>query len=235
MLRFAESWRITMNDHRFLIEHVPAPTGTMLLVTDEQDVLRALDWEDYEPRMHRLLRLHYGEGGVRLEANPRTSTARRALEAYYTGTLSALDTVRVQTGGTAFQREVWAALRAIPVGTTTTYGRLAAQLGRPKAMRAVGMANGANPIGIVVPCHRVIGANAALTGYGGGIERKRWLLAHEGVRIARIDPAADVPHLPGLFPPPHGFAPKSAPRAPARPGLPASTPVDGRAGPPGRS
>lgn len=223
-----------MNEYCFFIERVPTPTGTMLLVTDEQDVLRALDWEDYEPRMHHLLRLHYGDGRTRLEANPLTSTARRALEAYYAGTLSALDTVRVQTGGTAFQREVWTALRAIPAGTTTTYGRLAAQLGRPKAMRAVGMANGANPIGIVVPCHRVIGANASLTGYGGGIERKRWLLAHEGVRIARINPAGDAPHLPGLSPPPRGFAAKSAPRAPAPPGLPASTSLNGRAGPPGR-
>jgi methylated-DNA-[protein]-cysteine S-methyltransferase len=224
-----------MNGYRFFIERVPTPTGTMLLVTDEQDVLRALDWEDYEPRMHRLLRLHYGEGRTRLEANPQTSTARRALEAYYAGTLSVLDTVRVQTGGTAFQREVWAALRTIPAGTTTTYGRLAAQLGRPKAMRAVGMANGANPIGIVVPCHRVIGADASLTGYGGGIARKRWLLAHEGVRIGRADPDADAPHLPGLSPPPHGSAAKSAPRAPARPGLPVSTPLNGRAGQPGRS
>ena len=223
-----------MNGYRFFIERVPTPTGTMFLVTDEQDVLRALDWEDYEPRMHRLLRLHYGEGRVRLEVNPRASTARRALEAYYTGALSALDTLKVQTGGTAFQREVWAALRAIPVGTTTTYGCLAAQLGRPKAMRAVGMANGANPIGIVVPCHRVIGADASLTGYGGGIARKRWLLAHEGVRIARINPAADGPHLPGLSPPPHGSASKPAPRAPARPGPRASMSASGRAGPSGR-
>jgi methylated-DNA-[protein]-cysteine S-methyltransferase len=82
-----------------------------------------------------------------------------------------------------FQREVWKQLRAITAGTTTSYGRLAALLGRSKAMRAVGMANGANPIGIVVPCHRVIGMDGSLTGYGGGIERKRWLLAHEGVSI----------------------------------------------------
>ena len=82
-----------------------------------------------------------------------------------------------------FQREVWAALRAIPVGATTSYGRLAAAIGRPKAVRAVGLANGSNPIGIVVPCHRVIGADASLTGYGGGLERKRWLLEHEGVHL----------------------------------------------------
>ena len=96
------------------------------------------------------------------------------------GRSEAIDSLPVKTGGTEFQRAVWAALRTIRTGTTTTYGRLAVRLGQPKAMRAVGMANGANPIGIIVPCHRVIGANATLTGYGGGIERKRWLLRHEG-------------------------------------------------------
>ncbi len=82
--------------------------------------------------------------------------------------------------GTPFQRDVWAALREIPVGKTLSYGALAAKIGRPKAVRAVGLANGANPIGIVVPCHRVIGADSSLTGYGGGLDRKRWLLNHEG-------------------------------------------------------
>ena len=102
-----------------------------------------------------------------------------ALEAFFAGRLQAIDAVAVHTGGTAFQRRVWAALRAIPAGTTTTYGRLAAALGQPTASRAVGLANGANPVVIVVPCHRVIGADGTLTGYGGGIERKRWLLDHE--------------------------------------------------------
>jgi methylated-DNA-[protein]-cysteine S-methyltransferase len=91
----------------------------------------------------------------------------------------AIDAVDVRTGGTDFQRRVWAALRRIPAGTTTSYGRLAAAIGSPSACRAVGLANGANPIGIVVPCHRVIGADKTLTGYGGGIDRKRWLLDHE--------------------------------------------------------
>jgi methylated-DNA-[protein]-cysteine S-methyltransferase len=81
--------------------------------------------------------------------------------------------------GTDFQRTVWQALRRIPCGTTISYGELARRIGRPAAVRAVGLANGANPVGVVVPCHRVIGADGSLTGYGGGIERKRWLLAHE--------------------------------------------------------
>jgi methylated-DNA-[protein]-cysteine S-methyltransferase len=170
-----------VTEHCFFIERVQAPTGTMLLVTDEQGDLRALDWEDYEARMQQLLRLHYGEGRTRLQTRSGASDASRALEAYYGGALAAIDGLTIQMGGTHFQREVWAALRTIPVGQTTTYGRLAAQIGRHKAVRAVGMANGANPISIVVPCHRVIGANGSLTGYGGGLERKRWLLRHEGL------------------------------------------------------
>jgi O-6-methylguanine DNA methyltransferase len=90
-----------------------------------------------------------------------------------------LDFVAVKTGGTPFQRMVWSALREIPAGAPTSYGELAKSIGRASAVRAVGLANGANPIGIVVPCHRVIGANGSLTGYGGGLERKQWLLAHE--------------------------------------------------------
>jgi methylated-DNA-[protein]-cysteine S-methyltransferase len=104
---------------------------------------------------------------------------RTALGAWFDGELGALDRLAVRTGGTAFQQTVWAALRTIPAGETWTYGRLAAAVGSPKAARAVGLANGANPVAIIVPCHRVIGANGALTGYAGGVERKRWLLAHE--------------------------------------------------------
>jgi methylated-DNA-[protein]-cysteine S-methyltransferase len=107
------------------------------------------------------------------------------VHAYFAGDLSAIERLAVVTGGTDFQREVWAALRRIPAGRTLSYGALATQLGRPKAVRAVGLANGANPIGIVVPCHRVIGADGSLTGYGGGLERKRWLLAHEGAEAVK--------------------------------------------------
>ena len=172
-----------MPAHKFRLERMPTAIGTMLILTDEQDRLRALDWEDHAPRMHRLLRLHYGADGASLLEGGSPTRARRSLEDYFTGELSAIDGISVETGGTTFQREVWAALRRIPVGQTLSYGALAVQLDRPKAVRAVGLANGANPIGIVVPCHRVIGADASLTGYGGGIERKRWLLEHEGVTL----------------------------------------------------
>ena len=167
----------------FHLERLPTATGEMLLVTDDQDRLRALDWNDYAARMDRLLRLHYGPA-VRLVEGRAPSPARRALEAYMAGELGAIDDLAVETAGTPFQRAVWAGLREIPVGETLTYAALAARIGKPAAVRAVGAANGANPVGVVVPCHRVIGADGSLTGYGGGMERKRWLLTHEGVRVA---------------------------------------------------
>ena len=176
----------------FFTEQFATPTGPMMLLTDDHGQVRALDWEDYAARMHQLLRLHYGS--PRLQSRQAASSARRAVEAYYQGDLSAIDLLPTRTAGTPFQREVWAALRSIPCGETTTYGTLAARLGRPTAMRAVGMANGANPIGIIVPCHRVIGANAQLTGYGGGLERKRWLLRHEGAGAAFTLSPPPQPH-----------------------------------------
>ena len=102
---------------------------------------------------------------------------------------SVLPSTQSETTGTDFQREVWAALRKIRPGTTLSYGALAQKLGRPKAVRAVGLANGANPIAIMVPCHRVIGADASLTGYGGGVDRKRWLLIHEGAAFGNMPSA----------------------------------------------
>jgi methylated-DNA-[protein]-cysteine S-methyltransferase len=107
--------------------------------------------------------------------------ASEQLDAYFAGELTEFD-LALAPLGTPFQQGVWSALRAIPYGRTTTYGKLAADLGDPRAVRAVGLANGRNPIPIIIPCHRVIGANGGLTGYGGGIERKQWLLALEGVR-----------------------------------------------------
>ena len=163
----------------FFIEHIETPTGRMRIVTDSERRLRAADWNDHEPRMQKLLQRHYGVGSIELREPSRPSTAARALRAYFEGDLNAVDDLPTETNGTAFQRAVWSALRTIPAGRTVSYGALADQIGHPKAVRAVGLANGANPIAIVVPCHRVIGANASLTGYGGGLHRKRWLLAHE--------------------------------------------------------
>lgn len=162
---------------RLRVERRASPVGTMLLAVDDEDVLRALDFEDCEPRFTRLLLQHYPDH-TRHEARvPRA--IRDALDAYFAGQVDALDALPIATGGTPFQRAVWAALRRVPYGTTTSYGALAAALGRPSAARAVGLANSLNPIGIVVPCHRVIGVKGALTGYAGGLHRKRWLLEHE--------------------------------------------------------
>ena len=155
-----------------------APVGDLLIVTDNEGALRALDFADFEARMRTLLARHYGS--VTLSDGPAPPAVIAALDAYFAGDATALDGLTVKTGGSEFQRRVWTALRAIPAGTTTGYGALAAMLGNPGAARAVGLANGANPIGIVVPCHRVIGANGTLTGYAGGVARKRWLLEHEG-------------------------------------------------------
>lgn len=169
------------------IDRIQSPIGTMLLIHDPEGRVRALDFHDFEARMRRLLRLHYGrdEGDFVSESREAPAAIRRALARYFAGDLTAIDSVPVATAGTSFQREVWAELRRIPAGTTLSYGALARKLGRPKSVRAVGLANGANPIAIVVPCHRVIGADASLTGYGGGIDRKRWLLTHEGATFEK--------------------------------------------------
>lgn len=162
---------------KFRLERYLSPIGAILIVADEDDVVRGIDFADYEARLHQLLRIYYGTFTIANHSGQ--SAAARALDAYFAGDFDALADVPVGLEGTPFQRDVWHALRTIPAGATTSYGQLAANLGRPRASRAVGLANGSNPIAIVVPCHRVIGADGSLTGYGGGMERKRWLLLHE--------------------------------------------------------
>jgi methylated-DNA-[protein]-cysteine S-methyltransferase len=151
----------------------------LFAVFDREERLRALEFEDYEPRLRRLLRAHYGPRGDCLETGRAPAAIETALAAFFAGEVTRIDALEVRTDGTEFQQAVWAALRAIPAGGTTSYGELARAIGRPGASRAVGRANGSNPIVIVVPCHRVIGANGTLTGYGGGLPRKQWLLEHE--------------------------------------------------------
>ncbi|MFZ4689128.1 MAG: bifunctional transcriptional activator/DNA repair enzyme AdaA [Polymorphobacter sp.] len=168
-------------DMQLTLARYAAPAFELLLVTDADGVLRALDFSDFAERMQRLLARHYGAFTLVPGEAPAAVTA--ALDAYFGGDLAALDALPVATAGTDFQKRVWAALRRIPAGATQGYGTLATALGQPGAARAVGLANGSNPIGIVVPCHRVIGASGALTGYAGGVERKRWLLAHEGAAL----------------------------------------------------
>ncbi|MGA8037685.1 MAG: methylated-DNA--[protein]-cysteine S-methyltransferase [Candidatus Acidiferrales bacterium] len=161
------------------IERLKTPIGEMLIVIDAEGNLRTTDWTDHEDRMRHFLQVHYGKEGLKLESPAARTAVTRAIDRYFHGDLKAIDAIPVKTGGTPFQQEVWRALRAIPCGSTISYGKLAQQIHRPKAVRAVGLANGSNPIGVVLPCHRVIGANGSLTGYGGGLERKQWLLEHE--------------------------------------------------------
>ena len=162
-----------------LIDRLDTPIGELGIAADGAGRLCAVEWTDQEDRLERSLRLQFGARGFSLTPAKNPAGLTAALDAYFRGDLEAIDGLTVAARGTDFQRAVWRALRRIPCGQTTSYGKLAQRIGRPAAVRAVGHANGANPVSVVVPCHRVIGADGSLTGYGGGIERKRWLLAHE--------------------------------------------------------
>jgi len=164
-----------------ILERIPTPIGVALVAADETGALRAFDFEDYETRLRTLMRRHYGE--MRLAEGRVPEGIRAATARYFAGDLGAFDRLPWRTNGTLFQRRVWAALTTIPAGETLSYKGLAERIGSPTAMRAVGLANGANPVAVVVPCHRVIGSDGSLTGYGGGLPRKTWLLRHEGARF----------------------------------------------------
>ena len=154
---------------------IESPLGTISLVFDEHESLFAVGFLSEHSQMKKLL----FKWKPRVSKAPRQSKVSDTLSAYFSGDLNCIDSLKVKFEGTPFQNSVWQALRKIPCGETRSYQQLANEIGNPKAVRAVGMANGANPVGIVVPCHRVIGSNGTLTGYAGGIERKRWLLKHE--------------------------------------------------------
>lgn len=160
------------------IDSLETPIGVAMVVTDGDGVLRAFDWVDHEPRLRALLARY--APGARHTSGAAPAAIRKAFKAYFAGEVGALASVRWKAGGTAFQESAWSALCEIPAGQTYSYGQQAQAMGAPRAVRAVGRANGANPVAVVVPCHRVIGADGTLTGYGGGLDRKRWLLRHEG-------------------------------------------------------
>lgn len=184
---------------KMFLSPLDSPLGTMLLVTDAQQAVRALDFADHKARLHRGLREHYGE--VERAEAPAPAEIADALARYFDGELEALNALRTATAGSELQRRVWAALRRIPAGTTTTYGKLARELGfdDPRAAIGIGAANGANPIAIIVPCHRVIASNGDLKGYAWGLHRKRWLLEHEGAMAAKEkEPDPLTAMLPGF-------------------------------------
>jgi len=155
----------------------PTPLGNVRIAWYE-GALCALAFDDAQPPLPWMLERRFGRFGSRA---PGAGAARvaRAIDAYFGGDLHQLDALAVDPGGTAFQRAVWSALRAVPAGETVSYAALARGIGRPNAARAVGAACGANPIWLVVPCHRAIGSDGRLVGYAGGLRRKGWLLGHE--------------------------------------------------------
>lgn len=163
-----------------LEDKIATPLGPLWVLCDETFHLRAVEWEEHSERMNELLDIHYRkEGYTRIPATNPGGLSRKLLD-YFEGDLAVIDTLPTATAGTPFQREVWKALREIPCGHVMHYGQLAERLGRIGAARSVGAANGSNPVSIVVPCHRVIGRNGTMTGYAGGVQRKEWLLRHEG-------------------------------------------------------
>ncbi|KAA2213653.1 methylated-DNA--[protein]-cysteine S-methyltransferase [Teichococcus oryzae] len=170
------------------LERVASPIGPVLLVSDGRSLL-ALEFDEPEERLLPLLRRRFGSSLLLREA---VTGFAPALRAYFNGALEALDGWPLDPGGTPFQQRCWAALRAIPAGQTRSYGRVAADLGLPRAARAVGLANALNPVSIAIPCHRLVGHDGALTGYGGGLERKRWLLRHEAASMGSTVDGASV-------------------------------------------
>lgn len=183
-----------------LLDEIPSPIGRIAIAVRDG---RLCALEFGRARLARALRPRYGGAPRRRARNPAGISVK--IRAYLAGDLAAVDKIAVDTGGTAFQQRVWRALRGIPAGRTMSYGALARALGRGAGARAVGAANGRNPVSIVVPCHRLIGADASLTGYGGGLWRKRWLLRHEG---------GDGPAPVGRTPRPGGGRPRGRSRSP---------------------
>jgi methylated-DNA-[protein]-cysteine S-methyltransferase len=186
--------------HLLHIDTIEAPAGAPFaavhLVADG-DYLCAVDFAGFEARMQRLLARRYRQYELVEKADP--GGASTCLSAYLDGDIGALDRLPVRTGGTEFQSAAWLALRAIPAGTTATYREQATRIGRPAAVRAIGAANGQNPLAIVLPCHRVVGMDGSLTGYAGGLDTKRWLLRHEARHAGALSGATPLPSNGALF------------------------------------
>jgi methylated-DNA-[protein]-cysteine S-methyltransferase len=161
----------------YYYDRVKTPIGDIVIVVDENAAMRLLSFDDGDERWRRDFARRHPDAEALPKRDP--SGHSGTLRTYFEGDMEALDRIPVVFDGTSFQNKVWKALRKIPTGGTTSYGALARKIGEPRAVRAVGLANGSNPIGVVVPCHRVIGSDGSLTGYGGGLPRKKWLLDHE--------------------------------------------------------
>lgn len=158
------------------VGEIPTPIGSLLLAVDGAGALRAAEWTDGVARLHR----HARAAGYQLVPGDAPAMMQAALRDYFAGQWAALLRLEVRASGTPFQHRVWQALRQIPPGQPMRYAALGHSLGLPDHARAIGHANAANPVNLVIPCHRLTGAGGALTGYAGGLARKHWLLAHEG-------------------------------------------------------
>ena len=166
---------------RIVLSRYESPIGPLVLAS-EGDVLLALEFPDRAKGIRA--RLKEANANAEVEEGTASKKILSGLDAYFGGDVGAIDRLEVRTEGTPFQREVWAALRRIPAGQVWSYKQLAKAIGRPRAIRAVGTANGANPVAVVVPCHRVIATGGKLGGYGGGLHVKEWLLRHEHALLA---------------------------------------------------
>jgi methylated-DNA-[protein]-cysteine S-methyltransferase len=162
--------KIRMTDD-LATKRLNTPIGELRLAANEEGLVAVLFPIDEQD-------LPVAQGTAR--AREHLADACKALEEYFAGRRTTFEDVKLAPAGTEFQQQVWQALGRIPFGRTVTYGHIASRIGRPKAVRAVGLANGQNPLPIIVPCHRVIGSNGALTGFGGGLPTKKWLLEFEG-------------------------------------------------------
>ena len=159
---------------------VESPIGSLYLFAREE-CLVALEFAELRDQVLRKLETRYGPVTLVETENP--AGAASALRDFFKGDIRALDAIAVDPGGTPFQKQVWAKLRGIPAGKTTSYAAIARSVGRPKAVRAIGAANGRNPVALVIPCHRVVGSDGKLHGYAGGLDRKEWLLEHEAKSV----------------------------------------------------
>jgi len=183
------------------IAELASPVGPLVvaLAPGPRAPVVALAFADAWPRLRPRLASRTGTDPDSWRAAHSTTDPARRLRDYFAGDLGALDPIDVDLGGTAFQRSVWLALRRIRPGRTAAYADVARFIGNPGAVRAVGLANGANPVCLVVPCHRIVASGGGLGGYGGGLDRKLWLLRHEGA-IAHADAGSDRPPSPGKRP-----------------------------------
>jgi methylated-DNA-[protein]-cysteine S-methyltransferase len=166
--------------HCFLTDRIATPIGEMILIARD-GVLLLLEFDEARDRVKREIKARFGDVELQPATNP--FGLSDIVRDYFAGDLKAIDDLITDGGGTEFEKNVWAELRKIPCGETVSYGSIAKKLGDIQLSRAVGMANGKNPIAIVVPCHRVIGSDGTMTGYGGGLHRKEWLLRHEGALL----------------------------------------------------